>query len=429
MKYFFVLGRNHSLSKLEIVTFLSKKLDYKIIAASHEILILETDQIINSNELISKLGGTVKIGEVIDSISPIEWQDQFDKKIVDPNFLSKIFNPEIKKISFGVSVYNADEENYANRLFPQIIKKLPAIKKFLQSSYKTNFVKSHERSVSSVSVLKNGLISTGFELIVIAGKEIIFLGKTLAVQNFEDYSFRDYQRPGRNTEAGMIPPKLAQIMINLSGKELSSSFLDPFCGNGTILQEEILLGIKDITGTDYKDEQIQKTIQNIQWLFESYSNLNKSEFNIRIMQSDVRTLNKKIDEKSIDAIVTEPFLGSSKSKQFNFSQIKNEISSLEKLYLDAFYQFKLLLRQNGVVVVVFPVFKTGNELHYLQILTKLNEYGFIPIDFQKKFEKLNLEISKRGSIIYFRPDQTIQREIFVFENVGSPGFEPGTSSM
>lgn len=418
-QYFFILGSNHSLSKVEIIAIFNKdKIDFKIISPSSEILILETNNEINPQHIINKLGGTIKVGKILDSIPYEQFLVKLEKLITDLDFLSNLFDPTLKKISFGISVYNAGAQVYQiNNIFSVSIKTLSKIKQFLSSAYKVNFFKSHERYISSVSVVKNKLITDGFELDICVNDSTVYFGKTLAVQNFEDYNFRDYQRPGKDTEAGMLPPKLAKIMINIAGKNETSTILDPFCGNGTILQELILLGYKDITGTDYKDEQIQKTNQNIKWLFDKYHDLIKLDFNIKTFQIDVKKLSDALDNKSIDAIITEPFLGSPKSKHFNISQIENEISILEKLYLDSFYQFKSILKNDGKIVIIFPAFKLGNNLYHLNILPQLLKLGFFPIDFNENLEynNLNLEITERKSIIYFRPDQTIHREIFIFQ--------------
>lgn len=329
------------------------------------------------------------------------------------NLLSKLFDPSLQKLTFGISFYKNDTAENINQIYPPIMKLLPEIKHFLGSSYKVNFFKSHERYISSVSVNKNKLLTDGFELIIIVCENQIFLGKTLAVQDFEDYSFRDYQRPERDMNEGIMPPKLAKIMINLSRAQKDQNILDPFCGNGTIIQELILLGYKNITGSDFSKEQILKTKQNLDWLFEKYQNLEKSEFNINIFESDVKILKNKIPENSIDTIITEPFLGSSNLKHFSLERVEEEIRTLEKLYISAFLEFKKILNSDGVIVIIFPVFKIAGKEHFLNILPQILRLGFKINDFTKY---LQLETTSRGSIIYSRPNQLVNREIFVFNN-------------
>jgi len=65
-------------------------------------------------------------------------------------------------------------------------------------------------------VEQNKLIESGIEFCLIVDKNRVFLGKTLVVQPFKDLSKRDFGRPARDDHSGMIPPKLAQMMINLA---------------------------------------------------------------------------------------------------------------------------------------------------------------------------------------------------------------------
>ena len=60
--------------------------------------------------------------------------------------------------------------------------------------------------------------------------------KVVGVQDIDAYSKRDQTRPARDAKVGMLPPKLAQILINLCGPlKPGSVVLDPFCGTGVVL--------------------------------------------------------------------------------------------------------------------------------------------------------------------------------------------------
>ncbi len=60
MKYFFILGKNPNLSIAEIKTVLG---DFSIESINQAVLIVQTPTVLNSAEIIKKLGGTVKIGQ------------------------------------------------------------------------------------------------------------------------------------------------------------------------------------------------------------------------------------------------------------------------------------------------------------------------------------------------------------------------------
>ena len=119
-------------------------------------------------------------------------------------------------------------------------------------------------TLSSVVVEQNKLTTAqGAEIVIVQFDKKLFLGKTIAVQPFKELSFRDYGRPARDDYSGMLPPKLAQIMLNLSGAKPADTILDPFCGSGTILTEAMLMGYQDLVGSDVSSKAIEDTGKNI----------------------------------------------------------------------------------------------------------------------------------------------------------------------
>ena len=334
-----------------------------------------------------------------------------------------LFNiQENKKIYFGFSFYNLGAHDFLK--IKDYIKQLAIkIKKKLQKKgLKARWVISQEKNLSSVIVEKNKLIKQGAEILILIEKNKIYLGKTLIVQEFEKYSERDYNRPFREIQKGMIPLKLAKIMINLGQIKKDQTILDPFCGSGTILQEAILMGYENIIGSDIDFNSIEITKKNLEWLFTKIKNqkslpagdlLEEEKIKINIFQSNATNLSKKISFNSIDAIVSEPYLGPTR----NIQNIKNIIYELSKLYLRSFEEFKKILKKQGVVIIIFPVFKTfTNELLFLPILDAIKKQGWkIDLELPKELLKNNIiKITLRNSIIYSRPEQRVLREIFVF---------------
>lgn len=65
------------------------------------------------------------------------------------------------------------------------------------------------------------------------------IGQTVWVQDIDAYSQRDMGRE-RSMVVGMMPPKLAQMMINFATKgDKKLQIWDSFCGLGTTLIESI----------------------------------------------------------------------------------------------------------------------------------------------------------------------------------------------
>ncbi|MCK5416207.1 hypothetical protein KAI92_02145, partial [Candidatus Parcubacteria bacterium] len=265
MKYFFILGTNTALSIAEIFSFFDNIISYKLL--NQDVLLVEFENEINAKEIIKKLGGTIKIGEIFDEVKGnVEYDDVghlFDIK-------------KGEKYKFGISCYTRFKKINPKFLAMEIKKSLSKGKSSVR------WVTSKEKTLSSVVVEQNKLTSKGIELILIENKKNILIGKTLAVQAFKDLSFRDYNRPARDDKSGMLPPKLAQIMINLSQKNinqdmrLNTCLLDPFCGSGTVLTEAMLMGFNNLIGSDISEKATNDTKKNIEWIQKHYklSNIN-----------------------------------------------------------------------------------------------------------------------------------------------------------
>jgi tRNA G10 N-methylase Trm11 len=422
--YCFALGNNHTLCKVEIINVLcSKGIEFSIIESSKETLIIETDKEIEKDINIDIFGSTAKFVKIYKTISLNVFLENKNSNLIDYDFIDFFIPKNKNKLVFGLTVYGSGcrfkDLNSSWYISPSVCRDFRNELKV--HGVKIGFLPLRERILSTVSVDKNKLLTNGFEVVLAIGKETVYIGKTLAVQDYESYSFRDYSRPNRDSRSGMIPPKLAKMMINLSGKDRNKLILDPFCGSGTILGELVLLGYRKIIGSDISNKAVDDSKININWLFDEYNEVNRDKHNVKIMKSDATTISKVIEYKSIDAIVTEPFLGSPK-KKFSLNQVNQEIKELEHLYLKTFSEFKKILNHSGIVVIISPIFKCQGEFFNLSILKDIKRFGFKQRNFlphkylnPKNLDILNLEITDRNSIIYYRPDQTVSREIFLFE--------------
>jgi tRNA G10 N-methylase Trm11 len=416
--YFFVLGTNHSLSKVDIVNILVRQgLEPKIIAASEELLIVETREALNIDLVMAELGSAAKMGEVFFAKQNLEEIPE----IIETEEFQKSFLPKgVENIPFGVSVYGAGGKfQKLNETFfesPKIAREIKT--KLEEKGIENNYLPVKERELSSVVVDQRGLVTKGFELVLGVGENEIYVGKTLAVQDYEGYSSRDYGRPARDAKSGMIPPKLAKMLVNLTLKDEDKLMLDPFCGSGTMLQEMVMLGYKRLIGSDSSDKSIRDTEINLDWLFSKFG-LNRKQYNIELFKQDVQKIASKINFKTVDAIVTEPYLGSPKAKSFHLGLIEKEVAKLGQLYLAAFDEFRKVLRDDGVIVMIFPVFRFKGKFYHIDIMDGIYALGFKKREYLphkiEGMEKLNLNLTSRGSIVFFRPGQTVSREIFIFE--------------
>jgi tRNA G10 N-methylase Trm11 len=382
-KYYFSLGTNESLSLAELQALFSNNSWQK-----HDSIAVSDleDEIIPKN-LIANLGGTIKIGEIIKEVSLANRHALSDsvKKIIislaKENYVSGKYN-------FGFSFYN-------KKIPGDFFKLGLAIKKELKNlNIPSRMVTSKESILSSVVVEQNKLISKGIEICLISTKNKILIGQTLAVQPFKELSKRDFGRPNRDDFSGMIPPKLAQIMINLARsndkKFYDKLFLDPFCGSGTILMEAYLMGFKNIIGSDLSEKAINDSQKNMEWIVD-LNNKSIDDFNMTIFQSDVLNIVSRLKENSISYIVCEPYLGPARGWQ-DFSKI---VIDLNKFYTEVLIVFEKILKNDGQIVMIWPHFRTNKET------------------WKVKPEIGKLKMESIG--VYGRSEQKVWREIIVLK--------------
>lgn len=392
MKYFFVLGTNTDLSVAELAAVLDLK-DVKLLAS--DFLIWETKTEINPETLMQRLGGTIKIGEIKEEIK--DGDDFALLKTLTELAKIKKYQSKEGKFNFGISNYGKFQFNKQNL-------GLKLKKYFSDEDISSRFVISREKTLSSVVVTQNKLLTRGIEFILIKVENKILIGETLSVQPFKDLSRRDYGRPARDDQSGMLPPKLAQIMINLAQvRNAEDVIIDPFCGSGTILSEAMLAGYKHLFGSDLSAKAIDDTHKNISWIRELY---NLKDIKLKILVKNVTNLSKFIKAKSAEAIITEPFLGPQRG-MINFKVV---MSNLEVLYSDALKQFNIVLKTGGRVVMIWPSFYGQKPI--TPNYTGFKMLNMLPEDLR---ESEFLKKTYRPTIIYGRPGQKVYREIVVLE--------------
>ncbi|TSC66286.1 MAG: hypothetical protein G01um101477_144 [Candidatus Doudnabacteria bacterium Gr01-1014_77] len=424
MQYAFILGRVYTLSIAELLVVLQDELvdcdvPYKIIAASIEALIIETEKQLDHEKLQRRLGGVIKIVRIVDSVKKRP-QDSINfalQNYFKPSKLKKDFLKEYSgKKQFGVSVYLLDP---TIKGFGEPKRLGMFIKKGLQeegASIRVCLPDYNSLSLASVVVTKNLLLQKGAEIVVIAGIDRVYVGKTLIVQDFEDYGRRDYQRPIRDDKQGMIPPKVAQIMINFAHLPKNSIVLDPFCGIGTIIQEAILLGYKGF-GSDIAKFAISGSEKNLEWFRNRYK-IPPGKYKLEV--ADVADVATTFKGEKIAGIVTEGYLGPMYGSFPKDADIQKNFEDLKKLWTSAFKAIKTLLPKGARVVICLPSYRKDTDSYIpFPSVDFITDLGYNIEDlFPPTAKKLMpfLKLTERNSMIYDRKDQVVAREIITFIN-------------
>ncbi len=426
MTYAFVLGRVYTLSLAEILEVLAiYGTSIRVVDVSFEALIIESDKALDVERLQKRMGGVIKIVKIIDAVKKRE-QDSINFALQNYFKPSKLKTDFLKgasgKIQFGISIYLL---NPAVKAFGEPKRLGMFIKRAMQdsgSSIRLSVPEYNSLALASVAVTHNQLITKGAEIVVFAGIDRVYVGKTLVVQDFEDYGRRDYQRPVRDDLRGMIPPKVAQSMLNLTGAKAGDTLLDPFCGIGTFVQEGALLDYRMI-GTDIDKPAISGSEKNLEWFRNRYK-IPKGKYHLET--TDARSVSEFIAHlkqikaiTKVNAIVTEGTLGPMYSQFPSSNEIDKNFKDLQSLYSACFVDFAKFLEDKGKIVMCIPAYRKGqNEYVLLPNLdfATANGYNIVSVIKPEFVSHMPfLRLSPRGSVIYDRKDQIVAREILIFE--------------
>ena len=345
-KYAFLLGSHPLISFLEILNIMEvEKIPHGAHERMSEVLIV-TMKVSDAKlkKLQDTLGGTIKIIEIVDDYKGTIFQ--LDKLLTREHLIKNYFAQTKSKINFGFSVYSTkslvySEINWLRNFAYQT-------KRRLKDRHSVRYVDEKNFDLSSVMVANNKLVETGAEIVIIKQESNFMVGRTRTVQDFRSYVQRDMDKPSPNPKVGMLPPKLAQMITNLSRSANHKQVFDPFCGSGIILQEALLFNL-EILGSDINEEAVASTQDNLKWLVKTFNvaaprlgreRIKQTALTGRIRQADAtRSRWQKANQTDV-FIATEPYRGPPQRSVVLIHHARNIAKELEELYLGFFANLK-----------------------------------------------------------------------------------------
>jgi SAM-dependent methyltransferase len=361
----------------------------------------------------ARIGGSTRVAKLLTYLPYTDWE-KIEKYLVEELPKHTCCLPE-GKIRLGLSVYNLSVN----------IRRLNAtgltLKKVVKADGRSvRVVPNKEHELNTAQVLHNQLTGpTGMELLLIRDGERTVLAQTTAVQDIEAYAARDQARPARDARVGMLPPKLAQIIINLAHpgpppakieREVTDDYddpdnlptsedlaglLDPFCGTGVLLQEALLTGFS-VIGTDLEQRMIDYTRENLRWL----------QQNNRYVRGSIVTFSGDATTSEWDdlilTIACETYLGrpfSSEPKPEVLNEVMRDVDTIHRKFL------KNVARQTKPgfrMCIAVPAWNTKQGFLHLKTLDSLEELGYNRVSFVHTHTR---------DLIYYRENQVVGREL------------------
>lgn len=353
---------------------------------------------------IDRLGGTIKIAKLLTKLPRQDKASNNLKTIVDFTTKANLF-PTTGKITLGISWYrqpsiHAKQSTRLGLEFKRWAKK---------QGQSLRLVPNQTPDLSSATCWHNNLLKPNkIELILVETEQFFYLGQTVALQDIFAYSKRDRERPKRDAFTGMLPPKLAQIMINLTGqKPRNSTILDPFCGMGTVAQEANLLGFNSL-GSDLNPKMIDFSNANLNWLHRQKNLQLSANYYFEVGDATTHQWNKPFQ-----AIVSELWLGRPLDKPASAAVFQQQSSLVEQVLIGFLNNLRTQIPPGTPLVLAVPAWADQNYANYRKLPL---------LDQPENLTKLGYKFSKRNftrttNLFYHRPDQAVARQLLILESI------------
>jgi tRNA G10 N-methylase Trm11 len=394
----------------------------------------DTSAIIDVENLtVDLLGGSLKAGRVTWELSG-DWRRASAKIVQEYAHAWSDFDG---KITLGISAYGFDMSARDVQKTGILLKQ-----KLKKANVSLRLIPNADQALGTATSHHNklGLSTNKVELLVVRARNgRIIIAESTGAQNITALARRDQGRPKRDAFVGMLPPKLAQIMINLatvssrsstvttkhlqpetkatSGPEFSPGakpfggeggrrgeqghftprLLDPFCGTGVILQEAALMGYA-VYGTDLSEKMIDYSRTNLEWL----AQLRHQHIDVTLQPGDATTTSWL---PPIDAIVCESYLGqpfSAPPSPSKLTQVRGNCNHIIAQFLE---NIASQIAPGTPLCVAVPAWRSidGGFTH-LPLIQSLEKLGYTRHSFKN---------IKNEELLYYREDQVVARELLV----------------
>ena len=402
---------------------------------------------------ITTLGGTIKCAKVITEL-PASRTDKASlfaaSRFITQHYHAKwAHSPH--KITLGLSAYNlaisARDVQKTGLILKSSLKK---------SGTSLRLIPNDQPALSTATAHNNKLGGSPYKvelLLIKTTDRRLIIAESRGVQNITAYTRRDRHRPRRDTFVGMLPPKLAQIMLNLalgagplahqksctgripavSSKSNASGnavrraidlserlesdlatevdrrrplILDPFCGTGTVLQEALLAGY-DVVGTDLSQKMVDYTTENLSWLQSTFTAPGRPIGRvIDIHQADATTHHWP-NGTHLTAVVCETYLGQPFSAPPAPQKLTEVVGNCNHIITSFLTNIRPQLAPNTPLCIAVPAwYDASGQATHLPLIKRLQQLGYYQLN--------------HTLLIYRRPDQVVARELLILLAAQAP---------
>lgn len=343
-----------------------------------------------------RLGSSVRLAKPVVLLAGKKTWPDISRAMVKqlPSLLDYL--PIDGKVKLGVSVFGLEVP--MNDLLRTGLELKKACKKAGRSA---RVIPNTEPVLNSAQVLHNQLTGDlGIELLFISAGDDVYVAQTLAIQDIDAYARRDRGRPKRDARVGMLPPKLAQTIVNLGVGKLEPStdhaVLDPFCGTGVVLQEALLMGY-GAYGSDLEPRMIDYTRVNLEWLATHGATTTPT--------LEVGDATDHTWRQPFSAVACEAYLGRPLSVWPDPAALREIIGTCNVITERFLKNMAPQLPRGTRLCLAVPAWQApAGRIHHLPMLDQLENLGY---------NRVSFSWAQNKEMVYRRPEQLVARELLV----------------
>lgn len=392
MKHFLIFGTHPALSLAEAEAVLGHA---PVTVAGEQLAVYDETAAWDGAALQSRLAGIIKLGEIL-------FEMPLAKISLDAIAEWCLTRHQGGKILFGFTVYGGSD---TQRM--RIEKCALPFKRLLQASeFPVRWVTGKEGSLSPAAVDKLNLTQEGYDFVFGIVGQTVYIGRTTHVQDATAWSTRDYGRPFRDARTGMLPPKLARLMVNLGckGKNLHEvTLLDPFCGGGTVLMEAALLGVKNLIGSDIDGRQVAGSTENMDWMVAQRMITQQTREQVKLFTVPAQKIREHLKDATVNVIVSEGYLGNPLQGNEPLTFLNRQKQEIEQLWHESLKACAPLQSAGDLAICIWPSYVTQTSTVSIDLSARLAEVGY---------KKINTT-----SLVYGRAEQHVKRQVVILERI------------
>lgn len=403
-----ILGRQPALGLAELESIYGAK---KLRPVGDKAVVVDVDPCLLA---FDRLGGSVKFCKILTTLDTTDWE-RIEKFLIEvaPGHSKQM--PE-GKMRLGLS--DAGLGVSAKRLGATGLALKKAIKK---TGRNVRVIPNQAAELNAAQIIHNQLTGpNGWDLVFVRDGDKTIIAQTVKVQDIEAYARRDRGRPKRDPRVGMLPPKLAQIIINLAAGALSEetltdicdipagaeiplprlekTVLDPFCGTGVVLQEAAIMGY-DVRGGDLEPRMIDYARANLEWLAE---NFRLPAVCSRLQVADATTYEW---DSGTDFIACETYLGRPFATLPTAEALAKTAADCNLIIKKFLKNIHGQLAPGTRLCLAVPAWRTGpDKFKKLPLIDQISELGY---------NRVTFEHVRDEDLIYHRNDQVVARQLLI----------------